>query len=160
MSLDWIVLLSVWVVTILLLIIFTPREQIREAQVVFLFKQALTFLLGLLIVEFSLIEYPIRIFPIATRISFSFEYFIFPAISVLFVLRFPEHKSVLHKIGWYIFFPTWMTILEVIIERYTNLIDYINWAWYWTWITLLITFHLSRIYYLWFTKKGLPIVRK
>jgi hypothetical protein len=53
-----------------------------------------------------------------------------------------------------------MTILEVIIERYTNLIDYISWSWYWTWITLLITFHLTRTYYLWFIKKGSPLVRK
>jgi hypothetical protein len=154
MSVDQIILISVWVITILGLVCFVPRNKLREAQIVFLFKQLLTWLFGLLVVEFHLIEYPVRIFKLATHSSFSFEYFIYPAVGVVFVLRFPEHKSNLIKIGWYVLFPTWMTILEVLLERYTHLIHYIHWSWYWTWMTLLITFFLSRNYYLWFFKKS------
>lgn len=159
MTLDWIILFSIWAVTLLLLFICIPRKKIREAHVVFLFKQVLTWLFGLLVVEVAFIEYPVRVFQVATKSSFSFEYFIYPAISVIFVLRFPEHKTKLHKMGWYLLFPTWMTILEVLIERYTNLIHYIHWTWYWTWITLLITFYISRIYYLWFFRKEKDIVK-
>lgn len=152
---DRIVLISVWFGAILLLVLFTPRDKIREANIVFLFKQLITWPIGLAVVEFHLIEYPVREFKIATHTSFSFEYFIFPATCVIYILRYPENKSRLIRIGWQLLWPTWMTLLEVVIERYTNLIHYIHWEWYWTWLSLSATFLLSHTYYKWFLRKGI-----
>jgi hypothetical protein len=154
MLIDRIVLISAWVVTILLLILLTPRDKIREAHVLFMFKQVLTWITGLIVVEAGWIEYPVREFPKASASSFSFEYFIFPAVCIILVLRFPFHKSIWHKTGWLLLFPTGMTILEVLIERYTNLIKYINWSWYWSWLSLLLFDIITLCYYLWFIKKG------
>jgi len=156
MSIERIVLIAVYVITIIGLLLLTPRNRIREASIIFLFKQVQTWLFGLLVVEYGLITYPVREFPVASDTSFSFEYFIYPAVCIVFVLHYPTHKSWLHRIGWYLFFPTWMTILEVLIERYTRLIHYTGWAWYWSWITFVITFLFSRLFYLWFMKKGVP----
>lgn len=153
MTMEIIILVVVWILTILLLLVTTPRNKIREAFVIFSFKQILTWFLGLLVVQYKLIEYPVRMFPYASRSSFSFEYFIFPALCVVFNLKFPKNKTNIHKTLWFLFFPSWMTILEVLVERYTNLIRYIAWNWFWTWTSLLITFFLSRIFYLWFMKK-------
>lgn len=154
MLLDRIILISAWVVTILLLILFTPRDKIREAHVLFMFKQVLTWLTGLIIVESHLIEYPVREFQTATATSFSFEYFIYPAVCIIFVLRFPFRKSIWLKIGWFALFPTAITIVEVLIERYTNLIKYISWTWYWSWLSMLLFDIITLCYYLWFIKKG------
>ena len=156
MLLDHIILTSAWIAAILLLFLFTPRNKIREAHLIFLFKQVLTWIFGLLVVEFLFIEYPVREFPYATRASFGFEYFVYPATCVIFILRFPEEGSWIKKLGWYLFWPTWMTIVEVLLERYTDLVHYMNWTWYWTWITLLITFYIPRVYFKWFLKKGIP----
>jgi hypothetical protein len=153
MLVERIILLTVWIVAIIGLLYLVPRSKIREAHLIFLFKQLMTWIFGLLVVEFHLIQYPVREFKIATTTSFSFEYFLYPALCVIFVLRFPEGKGWVAKTGWYIFFPSWITVLEVLIEKYTRLIDYLHWTWYFTWITLLITFFLSRMYYLWFFKK-------
>jgi hypothetical protein len=150
------VLITVWVITIIGLIGLVPRNKLREAQLIFLFKQLVTWVTGVLVVEHHLIEYPVREFITAYKGSFSFEFFIYPAVCVIFNLRFPEKKGWIAKTGWYILFPTWMTIIEVIIEKYTRLIDYIHWTWYWTWLTLLVTFFLTRIYYLWFYKTSSP----
>jgi len=145
-----IILISVIVISILCLIFITPRDKIREAHLVFLFKQFVTWLLGIIVVEFHLIEYPVRIIQFAAKTSFVFEFIAYPTVCTIFVLRFPEHKSLWHKAGWYVLFPTWMTILEVWMEHSTDLIRYIHWTWYFTWLTLLITFHISRVYYKWF----------
>jgi hypothetical protein len=118
-----------------------------------MFKQDLTLISGLLVVEFGLIQYPIREFQIASATSFSLEYFIYPAVCIVFVLRFPNHKTIWHKIGWFALFPTSMTILELLIERYTKLIDYINWTWYYSWFSMLIFDIITLNYYLWFIKK-------
>ncbi|WP_318507162.1 CBO0543 family protein [Bacillus sp. T3] len=93
-----------------------------------------------------------REFEKASHTSFSFEYFIYPAICVLFNLYYPREKSVPHRIGWFLFFPSWMTVLEVLIEHYTQLINYIHWTWYWTWLSLFITFVFSFLFYHWFFK--------
>lgn len=121
-----------------------------------MFKHLLTWMFGLVVVEWKLLEYPVREFPYATRASFGFEYFIYPSTCVIFILRFPENGSRLKKLGWYMFWPTWMTIVEVWLERNTDLVHYIHWSWYWTWITLLITFFIPRLFYKWVLKKGIP----
>ncbi|ACT03164.1 hypothetical protein Pjdr2_4545 [Paenibacillus sp. JDR-2] len=147
------ILIGIWILTILLLIFTIPLSKIREAFVVFSFKQILTWFFGLLVAQYKLIEYPVREFPYATRSSFSFEYFIYPAICIVFNLKFPKDKSIIKKTLWYLFFPSWMTALEVLLEKHTGLIHYIAWHWYWTWVTLLATFCLTRMFYLWFMKK-------
>jgi hypothetical protein len=89
-----------------------PRNKLREAQLIFLFKQMLAWVNGLIVVELHLIEYPVREL-MAYGGSFSFEFFIYPAVCVLFNLHFPEDKGWMAETGWYILFPTWMTIMEV-----------------------------------------------
>jgi hypothetical protein len=90
-------IISGWLIATILLILFVPKNKIREAHVSFLFMQALTWVLGLLVVQLKLIQYPIRSFSNATKISFDFEYFIYPAFSALFNLYYPEKKLRLDK---------------------------------------------------------------
>lgn len=135
-----------------MLILFIPKNKFREAQVIFFFKQLMTWVLGLTVAQLRLIEYPVREFAYASKVSFSFEYFIYPAICVVFNLHYPEGKSLIRQFMHFFYFCTVMTIIEVICERYTNILKYIHWTWYATWITLFITFYLSRKYYLWFYK--------
>jgi len=150
MNKDVLILVAVWVATIIMLILFIPKNKIREAQLIFLFKQSITWLVGLLVVELRLIEYPVRLFKYANKTSFTFEYFIYPAISTVFNINYPVGKSNIRKFMHYFSYCTAMTVLEVLCVKYTNIIVYLHWTWYVTWITLFITFFISRKYYLWF----------
>ncbi|WP_281413943.1 CBO0543 family protein [Clostridium polyendosporum] len=134
----------------ILLILFVPRNKIREAHVIFLFVQVITWLVGLIVVEYRLIEYPDRFFEYSTKTSFAFEYFIYPSICIIFNLYYPEKKNIFRQFMHNAYYCTGITITEVLCERYTNIIKYIHWSWYITWITLFITFYASRIYYVWF----------
>ena len=49
------IIITEWIIMIIMLIKFIPRSRVREAHVAFLFKQLLTWLLGLAVVEFGLI---------------------------------------------------------------------------------------------------------
>jgi len=150
MSKEVIILVSAWIITIAMLIIFVPKNKLREAQVIFFFKQLMTWVFGLTVVQYKLIEYPVRAFSYANRTSFSFEYFIYPAICVVFNLHYPEGKSKVRQFMYYFYFCTAMTIFEVLSEKYTDIINYLNWNWPLTWLTLFITFYISRKYYTWF----------
>jgi hypothetical protein len=141
-----------WAITIGLLIKFIPKNKIRHAQVAYGFKLFITWLVGLSVVELGLIEYPIRLFPNATKTSFSFEYFIYPSFCAVFNVNFPEKKGAFGQFMYYFYYCTSLTIIEVIVERYTNILNYIHWTWYTTWITLFITFYMSRKFCVWFFK--------
>lgn len=149
---EYILIIIEWLTVILLLIKFIPRDKIREAYLAFSFKQILTWLLGLTVAELRLIEYPVRLFPYATKVSFSFEYFAYPSICAIFNVNFPEGKSNFKKFMHYFYYCTTITTLEVIVERYTNIITYINWTWYVTWISLFLTFFMTRRFYVWYLK--------
>jgi hypothetical protein len=142
-----------WIIMIVLLIIFTPKDKIRHAYVIFTFKQIMTWILGLTVAELRLIEYPVRSFAYANKASFDFEFFAYPAFCVLFVLHYPEGKSTFKQLLYYFYYCTALTTIESIVEKYTNIIEYINWTWYISYITFFITFFLSHKFYRWYFKK-------
>lgn len=152
MSVDYILIAIQWLLTICLLVKFIPKNKIREAQVAFFFKQLLTWLLGLSVVQLRLIEYPVRLFPYANKTSFTFEYFVYPALCAIFNVHFPENKGTFSRFMYYFYYCTTISILEIFVERYTNILKYIHWTWYVTWITLFITFYMTRKYFVWFFK--------
>ncbi|MBU9722401.1 MULTISPECIES: CBO0543 family protein [Bacillaceae] len=141
-----------WIGTSLLLYLFVPKGKFRNAQIPFLFTQFLTWLLGLLVTEKKLIRYPVRIFKYASKNSFSFEYFILPALTAMFNMRYPQSKGVLVKGLYYFVFTGSISALEYYALKRTDLIKYNKWKWSWSFISLWITFFLSRKYYVWFFK--------
>lgn len=143
------ILYSLWLITFGLLFII-PRNKRRLALVAFLFKQAITWFLGLVIIEFGLISYPVRFFSEVNRASFIFEFFLYPVVCGIFNAFYPTKRSRIVQLGYYYLFPTFMTIIEVILERYTDLISYHHWNWFLTWLTLLITFFITRLFCIWF----------
>lgn len=153
MSKERLFLICTWIVVAILLWIFVPRNKVREAHVIYLFKLMITWFFGLVVVQAKLIEYPVRFFSFANRTSFTFEYVVFPSVCVLFNLYFPEGTSLSRKVAHYVVYSSFLTLIEVILEKHTNLIRYIDWTWYYTWFTLAVTFWASRKYYLWFFKK-------
>ncbi|EGD48495.1 hypothetical protein Cpap_2917 [Ruminiclostridium papyrosolvens DSM 2782] len=150
---EIVIMVAAWLLMISTLIAFVPKEKIRHAQVVFLFQQFVTWVLGLIVVEMRFIEYPARLFSYANRTSFSFEYFIYPSICVIFNLHYPKDNSKKKQFLYFFCYCTGMTIFEVLCEIYTDLIEYTNWTWYYSWITFYLTLYLSRKYYIWFFKR-------
>jgi hypothetical protein len=150
---EKIVISSAYVIMAFLLFRFVPKEKIRHAQVAFLFKQVITWLFGLLVVEKNLIEYPYRpFFKKANKGSFCFEYFIYPSLSSLFNLYYPVKSNYLVKIFYFFSHSALITIFEIWALKYTKLIRYKNWTWYWSFITIWISYYFSHAFYKWFFK--------
>jgi hypothetical protein len=149
MIIEWWILLLAYILTTGILF-FIPKNKFRLAVVAFLFNQVITFLIGLLTVELGRIEYPVRLFPSINRSSFTFEYYVFPIICAAFIVWYPNGRSRIIQLGYYVSFCSVMVILEVILERNTELIHYINWEWYYTWITLFLSFFLVKLLCDWF----------
>lgn len=151
MNKDFILIITEWIITTSLLVKY-PKEQNSWSLYSFFFKQKLTWVLGFTVVQLKLIEYPVRLFPYATKSSFSFEYFVYPSLCALFNVHYPEKKSTLRQFMYYFYYCTSITLVEVFVEKHTNILKYIHWTWYITYVTLFITFYMTRKYYEWFFK--------
>ncbi|MDF2855192.1 MAG: hypothetical protein K0Q87_1043 [Neobacillus sp.] len=156
MRIEWWILILVYVLATVILL-FIPKDRIRLAIVAFLFKQVITFLFGLVVVELGLLEYPIRFFASVNRTSFTFEYFAFPVLCAAFNVWYPNSRSALVQIRYYCGVVTVITVVEVLIEKYTVLIKYIHWEWYITWVTICLSFYLTRLFCVWFFRDQSPI---
>ena len=150
MRIETALLVAAWAITTIVLFVFVPKHKIREAFVIFAFKQLLTWVLGLLVVELGLLEYPVREFANATKTSFSFEFYIYPVACVVFNFYYPVNKTKFAGLMHYVLYCSAITIIEIVIERYTSIINYIHWHWSITWVTLYLTFYATRKFYLWF----------
>jgi hypothetical protein len=152
MRIEWWILILVYVVATGLLF-FIPKNKIRIAVVAFVFKQVITFLIGLVVVQLGLIEYPVRSFASINRTSFDYEFYFFPVTCAVFNAWYPTHRRALIQLGYYLLFSTVLTVGEVIIERYTDLIHYIHWKWYISFLTIFISFYIVRTFCVWFFSK-------
>lgn len=60
----------------------------------------------------------------------------------LFNVWYPNDRSILLRLCYYFAMCTLLTLLEVIVEKYTDLIKYIHWEWYILWVTIAFLFLL------------------
>lgn len=151
MRLDYWILLGVWILSFLLLFLI-PRNKRRLALIAYLFKQFITSLLGLVTVELGLLEYPVRELASVNRTSFTYEYMAYPVVCALFNVFYPTKAKRLSKMLYYAAFCTALTLPEILLERYTDLVRYHYWRWWITWLTLLMTFFATRSFCVLFFK--------
>ncbi|WP_339329361.1 CBO0543 family protein [Cohnella caldifontis] len=152
MNIERWILLAVYVVGIGILL-FIPKNKIRLAVVAFLFMRVITFVAGLVAVELGWIEYPVRIFASVNRTSFTYEFFAFPVISAAFNVWYPKGRSIRNQLIYYVAYSSTLTSLEILIEKFTKLIHYIEWEWYHTWITISVSLVLAHLFCKWFFAK-------
>ncbi|WP_166242852.1 CBO0543 family protein [Paenibacillus turpanensis] len=155
MNTEYAIIAYVWGLSLLLWFLI-PRAKRRLAVTAFLFKQMITYPLGLLVVEYDLLAYPVRLLPEINRASLTFEFWAYPILCAFFNAHFPEKHKWWVKLGYYASFCSALTVTEIFLENHTNLIRYIQWNAAWTWVSLYLTFFITRSFCAWFWKR-LPL---
>lgn len=150
---ERLILTAVYAVGITALVI-VPAKKRKQAHAVFLFQGMIAWILGLIVVEAQWIQYPVRELYKSSSTSFLFEFLIFPMIGAYYNIYYPEGKSLTAQVGWLMLFAFGITLPELFIEKFTLLISYTGWQWYWTSISVSITLCLSRLFDRWFFRRG------
>jgi hypothetical protein len=148
-KLEVFIIISVWVLSILIMF-FIPAAKRRIAHLAFLFKQAITWSVGLPVVEYHLLEYPIRCLADVNRTSITYEFMAFPAACALFNAYYPQQRGKFFRLFYYVAFTSVLTVIEVLLEKYTEVIKYVHWSGWWTFVTIWITFMMTRAFCVWF----------
>ena len=134
-----------WMGAAILFFIFVPMRKLRLALLGFFIMQTFTWPFGYMVIEFDLISYPKHFFADVSKTSFTFEYFVFPVTAAIFNLYYPKKRLI-----GLLYTSVVVSILtggEVILEKFTDNIEYHGWKWYWSWITMFLTLQMA--YWVW-----------
>jgi hypothetical protein len=129
----------------LLLIPFAfKREKLKDWLLIFFLKGYISSFLDQIIVKKKRVSYPVRFMSKYFDSSILFDYLLFPILCV-FYNRTSEKSNIISIFLQSFIYSTPMTVLEVILEKYTNLIKYNkNWNWLITYSALVVTFLFVR----------------
>lgn len=112
--------------------------------------QLLTWPFGILAVEYGGLKYPSRFLADAVGTSLTYEFLAYPAVGALFNLYYPKGRPWLYQTLYLFAYTSILTVGEVILERYTELVHYLHWNWFASWITILLTLLMNYLWYNWF----------
>lgn len=145
LSIDTVISVLAAGIALLLLVFAVDWRYFRDWVVIFLFKSLIDFVWGSPVVNLKLIDYPVRLLPKFYNTCILFELWVFPILCILYN-QVTRKKGLLPIIGYAILFSAGITAVEYPLEMYTDLIEYIEWNWFTTFYTLMITFLLSRAF--------------
>ncbi|MGF7035015.1 hypothetical protein J2T17_006007 [Paenibacillus mucilaginosus] len=134
----------------LLSLFLLPRGKVLQHHLVFLVVSLPTWVIGLMVVEWGLLAYPVRELAAINRTSFCFEYFLLPIVAVHYNAWYPENKRLGGRALYLLLYCSALTVPEILIERYTDLLSYLHWSWYITFVSEGFIFLYSRAVLLWF----------
>jgi hypothetical protein len=149
MSKEALILVLIWVLGISAFVLLIPKNSRRRFIFAFLACQCLTWLDSLILVQFNLISFPFREFPKATDILFTTSSFMYPLIYAFYL--FYIHKA--KRIGRLLYLSIWVSGIAIFVEldeKFTDLLKFHNFSWYWTWLNFFLIFALLNVIYRWF----------
>ncbi|MDR3592928.1 MAG: hypothetical protein P4N41_24985 [Negativicutes bacterium] len=132
-------------VTLLLFVFAVDWRYFRDWVMVFFLQCALDFAWGSPVVNFKLVEYPVRLLSQWYNTSILFELWVFPVVCILYN-QITRGKGLLPVIGYTVIFSALLTAIEYPLELYTGLIKYLKWSPLTTFYTLIIAFLASRTF--------------
>lgn len=120
------------------------RKRLKDWLLIFFTKGYISSFIDNVIVKNKNISYPIRFLPKYFSLSILFDYLLFPLLCVFYNRTSLKSKPISILLQS-LFYSMPMTVFEVILEKYTNLIKYKkSWNWMITYSTLVVTFLFVR----------------
>ncbi|MEK4220705.1 CBO0543 family protein [Bacillus sp. FSL W8-0116] len=135
----------------LLLFRFRKKTLIKDSILVFLLKAYFSTFIGIFVAKEKLIEYPVRFLSKYFDTSIVFESFLYPIMCVYF-FQTTYHSKFPGIVLQCALYTAALTIIEVLCEKYTDLIEYHNWTWMYSFITIFLLSLFVRILVQWINK--------
>jgi hypothetical protein len=127
----------------MLFVLILREPKIKEYLLVFLLTSYISSLIGVIVVEENMLAYPIKFLENHFDSSILFGYLIFPIVNVYFYRTTYDSKWAVILLQALVY-ATGLTIFEMILEKYTDLIDYISWTWIYTFFSTMVFMLLIR----------------
>jgi hypothetical protein len=155
---DKIILWSFFIIGLILLFFILRKPIIKERKpiikdtiLVFLLKSYFSTFIGVFVAKEKMIEYPVRFLSKYFDTSIIFESFLYPIMCVYF-FQTTYHSKFLGIVVQCALYTSALTIIEVLCEKYTNLIKYHTWTWMYSFVTIFLLSLFVRMLIQWMNK--------
>lgn len=118
MRLEYWLLIGLWIIGITGFILFIQRKDLRKGILSLMMFQAIIWFFNMYLFKYGFISAPIRELPKAHDFPLTLDYFFHPFLFSVFYL---------HKSGKVLFLLIWAsvaTLLDVVLERYTDILKF------------------------------------
>ncbi|NHC40596.1 hypothetical protein G6549_11485 [Bacillus sp. MM2020_1] len=149
---EILILIFSWLISIFLLLKYIPKESKRTAHITFLFVSAITWIYEYIQLLIGLVEFPFREFNVATKMSFSLYYLVYPTFGVFFITLYPIEKKKLRIFIHFFVFAIAIATYSFFIEKYSSLIFFKKWNWFASFCSSLIILYIVKKFVFWFKK--------
>ncbi|WP_280525622.1 CBO0543 family protein [Neobacillus mesonae] len=102
--------------------------------------------------KYGLFSAPVRELPKATDLPLTIDYFFYPVWFAIFYVHKRIQANLWSRMTYFFVWVSVITIFDIVLERYTDLIEYETVAWYGIWIYFMILFFVSQVCCDWFFK--------
>jgi hypothetical protein len=141
-----------WLVGFIGFILFVPHGKRREGYLAFLMFQAFIWACDIPSFTYGLLSAPFREFPKATNLCITINYFFYPVLfSIYYVHRRVKSNRWSKIISFFIWTST-VTLFDIVIEKYTDLLEYGTITWYGMWMYIVFLYYVSEVCCDWFYK--------
>ena len=159
MRIEYIIIIIVIIISAILILLI-PKDKRRIALIAFLILQTVTWVAAILVNFYDIIDFPVRVFYKATKVSVIFEFMFYPTIFACFYLLYSDNKNKFIK-GLYYFIAVSIIVWFIFLTgKYTDLHKPTEVKGYKEVLRLYISFYIefliSLIYLNWFLKKDMP----
>lgn len=151
------ILAVMWLVGFIGFIMFIPQKDRRKGLLAAVMFQALIWLCDMPAFTYGLVTAPVHLFPKATDLTVTINYFFYPVLFAIFYVHWKAKKSLWYRLTYFFVWISIVTINDIVLERYTNLIKYGSLTWFGMWIYIGFLFYISLICCNWFYKEQPPI---
>ncbi|MGZ0086012.1 CBO0543 family protein [Caldibacillus thermoamylovorans] len=132
---EWLILWLLVAIGVGLLLFSFRLLSLREVSISFLLNAYAASFFGAIVAGAGLLEYPVRFFAAYTDNSVIFEYLLYPVVSV-YVYATSRRSGWLGVAAQCAGYAAVLTGVEIVFERYTDLIEYRHWTWGYSFVTM------------------------
>ena len=141
---EKVILWALFLLGITLFFFSLRKPLIKDSILIYLLNTYISTFVGVLVVEKKMLEYPIRFLSNYFKSSLLYEYLLFPVVCIYFY-QTTYHSRYRGIFLQGILYTSTLTIIEVLFERYTDLIEYHTWTWKHTFISTFFLIFFIRI---------------
>ncbi|MET3697066.1 hypothetical protein SAMN05877753_101356 [Bacillus oleivorans] len=141
---DKAILWTLLLIGVVLLFFGVRKPFIKDTLLVFLLSAYFSTFIGVFVVEEKMLRYPVRFLSEYFEVSILYEYVLFPVVCMYF-FQTTRHSRYIGIALQCALYTTALTIVEVLLERYTDLIEYNTWNWIYTFISNFLLMIVVRI---------------
>ncbi len=152
MLMDYLIMAAMWIFGFVGFLLFIPRKDRRKGVFASLMFQAIIWLCDMPAFKYGLLSAPVREFPKATDLAITIDYFFYPVLFSIFYVHKRVKGSLWSTLIYFFVWVSFITLFDVVIERYTDLLEYGFITWYGMWMYIGFLFYVSQFCCHWFFK--------